>query len=66
MIDKPRVIIIDLPPTVHGCTWHDEDGNNIICLNARDCMERQKKAYLHELLHIIRGDSNNRDYREYG
>lgn len=66
MIDKPRVIVVDLPPAIHGCTWHDDDGNCVICLNARDCLERQKSAYMHELTHIVRGDLDNNGYHEYG
>ena len=66
MNDRPRVILMDLPPKIHGLVWHDENGYVTICLNARDSRDRQKRAYFHEYRHIVRGDLDNTDYREYG
>lgn len=51
------VRLIDMDYSVHGVTAVDEDDYHSIYLNARDSIERQQKAYQHELLHV-----RNRDF----
>ena len=65
MFDKPIIRILDLPYTVHGFIFHDEDDKPVIVINARDSQDRQKQTYLHELKHLIHGDMYNPDYKEY-
>lgn len=55
-----RVLIVDMPPRIHGLTTYAYDhGGEIyytILINAHDCAERQCATYDHEILHINRGD----------
>ncbi len=65
MMDEPRVILMDLPPAYHGVTWHDDEGNCTILLNARDSWQRQREAYRHEVDHIKKGQLDDPGYIEY-
>jgi len=55
----------DLPSTVRGCCFHDDDGQAIVLLNANLTIQAQKKTLRHEIGHIVRGDMDNLNYREY-
>lgn len=47
---------IPLPTTIHGITVQDKNGYNNIYINANIGIEEQKKALVHEVTHIARGD----------
>ncbi len=64
--DEIRTILQDMPTSVYGFCFHDDDGTPFVVLNARQSLERQRKAYQHELEHIERGEMFNEDYHEYG
>ncbi len=59
------VILKDLPPSVRGFVFHDDDGRPVIILNSRLTREANGQSYLHELRHIERGDLDNLDFHEY-
>lgn len=61
-----RTRIMNLPTSVGGFCYHDDDGNCFVILNARLTRERNGESYLHELRHITRGDLDNLGYNEYG
>lgn len=61
-----RVILQDLPASVRGFCYHDDDGSPYIVLNARLSEEARRRAYRHEMKHIESGDMYNSDYTEYG
>ena len=63
--DTHVILTDELPVSVSGCCYHDEDGANYILLNAKHSREKLRKTVLHELKHIIRGDMYNADYHEY-
>lgn len=65
MFCKPHVVIVNMPTTVKGCCYLDSEGNICIALNARITKEEQKKAYRHELKHIISGQMDDPYYKEY-
>ncbi len=65
MDDEPIVILQDLPTSVRAFCYHDDDDNAFVILNARLNREMQKKAYLHELEHIRKGQMYDPDYKEY-
>ncbi len=50
-----------LPISVHGVTARDETGFYNIYINVDQSYENQKKAILHELEHIERGDFDKSD-----
>ena len=64
--EEVRTILQDLPVSVHGFVFHDDDGTPVVVLNSRLSAERRMKAYRHEVEHIQNGDMYNTDYNEYG
>lgn len=64
---KERIVrLMDLPTSVRGFCYHDDDGNEYIILNSRLSREQNRKSYLHEQNHLKNGDMYNPDYIEYG
>jgi hypothetical protein len=64
--EEVRTILQDMPVTVKGFCYHDDDGTPVVVLNARLSVERRQKAYDHEMEHIKNGDMYNENYNEYG
>ena len=58
--------LADLPTSVRGFVYHDDDGEMYIVLNSRLSHEQNLSTYVHELKHISRGDLDNPNYHEYG
>lgn len=58
--------LADLPTSVRGFVYHDDDGEIYIVLNSRLSHEQNLSTYVHELKHIRRGDLDNPNYHEYG
>lgn len=54
------VRLVDLPHGINGLLVYDENGDPNIYINARASYEMQRKAYLHELRHLRRGDAHSR------
>jgi Zn-dependent peptidase ImmA (M78 family) len=46
----------ELPQTIHGACAIDGAGQISVMINSRDSQERQEEAFLHEMLHLFRGD----------
>ena len=63
--DRPA-ILDNMPTTVKGFCYHDNDGEAFIVVNARHTREQNRRTYDHEKRHIDRGDMFNEDYHEYG
>lgn len=63
--DRPA-ILDNLPTTVRGFCFHDNDGEAFIVVNARLTREANRKTYDHEKAHIDRGDMYEPTYNEYG
>ena len=66
MKEEIRTILKDLPVSIKGFCYHDDDGAPVVVLNARLSAERRMEAYLHELKHIENGDMYETTYNEYG
>lgn len=64
-LEETKVILKDLPTTIRGFCYHDDDGDEYIILNARLPREINQKTLLHERRHIRRGDMYNTTYKEY-
>ncbi len=64
--DEIRTILQDLPISVHGFVFHDDDGQPVVVLNSRLSAEKRMKAYRHEVEHIKNGDMYDPTYDEYG
>lgn len=58
--------LADLPTSVRGFVYHDDDGEMYIVLNSRLSHEQNLLTFVHELKHIRRGDLDNMNYNEYG
>ena len=65
MNDDRPARLENLPTTVRGFCYHDDDGEAFIVLNARLTREMNQRTWLHERRHIRRGDLDNVTYREY-
>ena len=65
MTDERPAVLVDLPTSIRGFCYHDDDGKEYIVLNARLTREANLKTYEHEMRHIRRGDLDNPDYLEY-
>lgn len=58
--------LMNLPTSVRGFVYHDDDGELYIVLNSRLSHEQNISTYVHELKHISRGDLDDPNYHEYG
>jgi len=65
-MEETRVILKDLPTSVRGFVFLDDDGEPVIVVNSRLTREQNLKTWKHEKRHIARGDMDNPDYNEYG
>lgn len=61
-----RIILQDLPVSVQGFCFHDDDGQPVVVINSRLSVERRRKAYRHEVEHIRKGEMDDPNYNEYG
>lgn len=65
-MNDDRVILQDLPTSVRGFVFLDDDGEPVIVLNSRLSREQNLRTIKHEKDHIARGDMHEPDYNEYG
>jgi len=65
MNEERPAVLVDLPTSIRGFCYHDDDGEDYIVLNARLTREANQATYVHERNHILRGDMYNKDYLEY-
>ena len=65
MKEDIRVRLMDLPTTIRGYCYHDDDGEEFVVLNSRLPWEANRETWIHELRHIRRGDMYNKNYHEY-
>lgn len=63
--DTCIVRLQNMPTSIKGFCYHDDDGNEYIVLNSRLTHEMNQASYQHELRHIARGDMYNMNYHEY-
>ena len=69
MPDTVPVVLEDLPTSIHGFVCLGSDYEPIIVINSRLSVEVQRKAFLHEMQHLLSGqfDDDGYDYcTEYG
>lgn len=65
-MDKERPArLMDLPTTIRGFCYHDDDGEEFVILNSRLTHEINQSTWIHERRHIRRGDMYNKQYKEY-
>ena len=64
-MEESKVILQDLPTSVRGFVFHDEDGEPVIVINSRLTREQNLKTYRHERRHIKRNELNEPTYNEY-
>lgn len=66
MLMNKRVILQDLPTSVHGFVFLDDDGEPVIVMNSRLSHEQNRRTYDHEKKHIDRDELHDMTYNEYG
>lgn len=64
-MNEKEALLVDLPTSVRGFCYHDDDGEAFVVLNARLTREQNLKTYDHEQKHIERGDLYEPTYNEY-
>jgi Zn-dependent peptidase ImmA (M78 family) len=65
MNEERAAMLVDLPTSIRGFCYHDDDGEDYIVLNARLTREANQETYVHERRHILRGDMDNEKYIDY-
>ena len=60
-----KTTLANLPTSVKGFCFHDDDGESYIVLNARLSWEQNRTSYDHEAEHIDHGDMYDGSYIEY-
>ena len=65
-MNEKEALLVDLPTSVRGFCYHDDDGEAFVVLNARLTREQNMKTYDHEQKHIERGELYEPTYLEYG
>ena len=66
MSDEHPALLVDLPTSVRGFCFHDDNGEEFIILNSRLTREQNRLTYDHERKHIERGEMYETNYIEYG
>ena len=66
MTEDRQAILDNMPTTVRGFCFHDDDGEEFVVVNARLTREQNSRTYDHEKKHIDRGDMYEPTYNEYG
>ena len=66
MNDERPAQLVDLPTSVRGFCYHDDDGEEFVILNSRLTREQNMTTYDHERKHLIHGDMYEPNYNEYG
>lgn len=65
MNDQPARMA-DMPTSVRGFTFHDDEGEEFVVLNSRLTWEQNRQTYDHEMEHIRLKELDDPDYKEYG
>lgn len=63
---EDRVILENMPTSIRGYVFKDDDGAPVIVLNSRLSREQNQRTYEHERQHIERGEMDEPTYIEYG
>jgi len=64
-MNENEVVLADLPTSVRGFVFMDDEGEPVIVVNSRLTREQNRKTFRHERRHIRRGDLTNKTYHEY-
>ena len=62
---RKEAILANLPTTVRGFVYNDEDGEPVIVLNSRLTREQNFITYNHEQKHIKLNELSDPNYIEY-
>ena len=65
MIEESPVALVNLPTSVRGLCFHDDNGEEYIILNSRLTREQNLRTWEHERKHIADGDMYESTYIEY-
>ena len=65
LMEEEKAILVDLPTSVRGFVFTDDNGDPRIVVNARLTREQNRRTWDHEKKHIARGDMNEPNYIEY-
>ena len=64
-MEETKVILQDLPTSVHGFVFQGEDGEPVIVVNSRLTREQNRKTFNHEKKHIRLNELTDPTYIEY-
>ena len=63
-MEENMAILQDLPTSVRGFVFLDDDGEPVIVVNSRLTREANRRTFRHEKKHIKRNQLTDKDYRE--
>lgn len=64
-MEKNQAILADLPTSIRGFVFLDDEGEPVIVVNSRLTREQNRKTFRHERRHIRRGELTDATYCEY-
>lgn len=65
LMSEGQAVLVDLPTSIRGFCYHDDDGEEYIVLNSRLPREVNLKTYEHERQHLAAGEMYDATYHEY-
>ena len=65
MNEERPAMLVDLPTSIRGFCYHDDDGEEYIILNSRLTREANKVTFMHESRHVENGEMYDSAYIEY-
>jgi hypothetical protein len=63
-MEENMAILQDLPTSVRGFVFLDDDGEPVIVVNSRLTREANRRTFRHEKKHVKRNQLTDKDYRE--
>lgn len=64
-MENNQAILADLPTSVRGFVFLDDEGEPMIVVNSRLTREQNRRTFRHEKKHIIKGQLTDKTYHEY-
>lgn len=64
-MENNQAILADLPTSIRGFVFLDDEGEPVIVVNSRLTREQNRRTFRHEKKHIIKGQLTDKTYHEY-
>lgn len=64
-MNENEAILVDLPTSVRGFVFLDDEGEPVIVVNSRLTREQNRRTFRHEKNHIAKDQLTDTTYHEY-